>query len=588
MSKYDKYRVQQPQDLSTSKYAKYRVMPSKQESPSFLDRAKQLGSGLLSGFARSALEEGGNQAKYGVMEVGPGIVVPISESSAMANIPEKGIKALDSLKPIENDSLGKILHHAGEFGGGMASFPMLPGRAVSTGAKSLLSRFAKDVGTGSAIGAGSGMLQEGGVNPLAADLISSIATPNLPSALKGAAKQTGTLAAKIPMKLMGLSPKGLNIETAQAARDLGIDLPAAVLTNSKLTGLADQYVGKAPFFGEMIGKKYTNAEAQTKNALEKIYNQVGPEKTPEIDGLISKMYEERTKTLPKGASVKPINLKKAIDKINIDSALLSPDEKSLLDSLEKLKNEIEPQLKLASQFGQIKMPLQDFDINRLIGTKTSLNNIIKWGKDEGVKNQLRNVQHALTQDIAEYGKTNPEWYKTFKEADKLYGDVAKRGKLEDLLGVKSTNHATESLSYNALSKAINNPKNAESIKRQLTKETFEKIQKLGTVAKAMAIKNKNIPNPSGTATTAATTAVIYGMFTNPLKTIPTLGAGYGITKLLTDKKFLDLALKYAENPSKSNLLTTMALKNRIKEVTGVSAITLQNALERQNRSKGDE
>lgn len=587
MSKYAKYKIQNTQEAPIDKYAKYKIMSEKQESPSFLDRAGQFAKSALSGFGRSALEEAGNQAKYGVMEVGRG-AIPISESSATANIPQKGIESLDAITtPKEGDTLGNILHHAGQFAGGVASFPMLPGRAAaSIGAKSLLSKFGKDVGAGSAIGTSSGVLQEGGVNPLAADIASSVAMPAVrPQNLINAFKGVGRAAAKVPMNIMGLSPKGLNIEAARAARDLGIDLPAAALTNSKLTGLADQYVGKAPVFGEMIGKKYANAEAQTKKALERIYDEVGPKETPEVEALISKLYDERTKTLPKGAAVKPTHLKEAIDNIKVDSALLSPDEKSLLDSLATLRNEIEPQSKLVSQFGHIKMPLQEFDINRLIGTKTSLNNIIKWGKDEGVKNQLRNVQHALTKDIAEYGKTNPEWYKTFKEADKLYGNVAKREKLESLLSHKSTNHATEDLSYNALAKAINNPKNAESIKRQLTPETFEKIQKFGTLAKAMAIKNKNIPNPSGTATTAAVSAVIYGLVSNPLKTIPTVAAGYGLTKLLTDKKFLDLALKYAENSSKPNLLTATALNKLIKDRTGYTAIALQNALEREEREE---
>ena len=101
----------------------------------------------------------------------------------------------------------------------------------------------------------------------------------------------------------------------------------------------------------------------------------------------------------------------------------------------------------------------------------------------------------------------------------------------------------------------------------------------------MAVKNKNIPNPSGTATTAAVSAVIYGLASNPLKTIPTVAAGYGLTKLLTDKKFLDLALKYAENPNKPNLLTVTALNKLIKDRTGYTAIALQNALERENQKR---
>ena len=228
----------------------------------------------------------------------------------------------------------------------------------------------------------------------------------------------------------------------------------------------------------------------------------------------------------------------------------------------------------------IKLPLQEYDVNKLVGTKKSLNSIIKWDTDAGVKNQLKKIQKAISRDIQEYGKSNPEWYDAFKEADKLYGNVAKREKLENILGHKATNYATESLSYNALAKAINNPKNSVSIRKQLTPEVFKKIQKLGTVAKAMAIKSKNIPNPSGTATTGGITAAIFGLFYDPITTATLLGGGYGATKLLTDKKFLDLALKLAENPN--NLATTTALNHRIKEITGYSAIALNKNLQEMN------
>ncbi len=177
MSKYEKYKIQNSQELPTSKYAKYKIMSEAQESPSFLDRAKQFGKGVLSGFSRSALEEAGNQAKYGVMEIAPGVIVPIAESSATANIPQKGIESLDSMRPSQNDSLGNILHHAGEFGGAVANFPIAPGRVAGQGAKSLLSRFAKDVGTGTTIGGISGALQNTGVNPLAADIGTTLALP---------------------------------------------------------------------------------------------------------------------------------------------------------------------------------------------------------------------------------------------------------------------------------------------------------------------------------------------------------------------------------------------------------------------------
>lgn len=600
MSKFDKYKA--PKNIDRDQlpsqrsgvFDKYRSPKAvaKEPSPSFLDRLGQFGKGALAGFMRSGLAEGADQFGAGVMEVAPGVVAPILPQSAefMAKSANKGLESLDAMKPKENDSLGNILYKAGEFGGATASMPLptsagvnVAGNAIRGGGKSLLTKFAKDVGTGSSIGAGSGVLQETGVDPLHADLISSVATPTAivksKSLLNNFTKPRQTLA-KIPMKIMGLTPKSMNIEAAKAARDLGIDLPAAAVTDSKLTALADQYVGKAPIFGNKLKNKYALAEEQTQKVLSDILDEIGPSRTPEIEGHIAGLYNKVATSLPSDAKVLPVNLKKAIDDIKINTAILSPDEKSLLQSLETIKNEIEPASKIVSQYGPIKLPLQEYDVNKLVGTKKSLNSIIKWDTDAGVKNQLKKIQKAISRDIEQYGKSNPEWYDAFKEADKLYGDVAKRERLENILRHKATSDATESLSYNTLAKAINNHKNTASIRKQLTPETFEKIQKLGTVAKAMAIKSKNIPNPSGTATTGGISAAIFGLFYDPITTAKLLGAGYGTTKLLTDKKFLDLALKLAENPN--NLATTTALNHRIKELTGYPAIALNKNLQEMN------
>ena len=376
--------------------------------------------------------------------------------------------------------------------------------------------------------------------------------------------------------------KQLTPDVFKKIQKLGIDLPAAAVTDSKLTALADQYVGKAPIFGNKLKNKYLLAEEQTQKVLSDIFDEIGPARTPEIEGQIAGLYNKVATSLPTEAKVLPVNLKKAIDDIKINTAILSPDEKSLLQSLETIKNEIEPASKIISQYGPIKLPLQEYDVNKLVGTKKSLNSIIKWDTDAGVKNQLKKIQKAISQDIKEYGKSNPEWYDAFKEADKLYGDVARREKLENILGHKAANYTTNSLSYNALAKAINDPKNSESIKKQLTPEVFKKIQKLGTVAKAMAIKSKNIPNPTGTATTGGISAAIFGLFYDPITTTKLLGGGYGATKLLTDKKFLDLALKLAENPN--NLATTTALNHRITELTGYPAIALSKNLQEMNNT----
>src|SRR5690606_23598246 len=135
------------------------------------------------------------------------------------------------------------------------------------------------------------------------------------------------------LKIMGLSPKRLNIEAAEAAKDLGIELPAAALTDSTLTGLADQWVRKTPFFGNKLKKKDAITEEQTRKALGDIYERTGPVRTPEIEAEIANRYNLAASSLPENAKIKPSNLKKAIDDIKIDTAILSSDEKNLLQSL---------------------------------------------------------------------------------------------------------------------------------------------------------------------------------------------------------------------------------------------------------------
>ncbi len=472
----------------------------------------------------------------------------------------------------------RIFSNAGEFAGSLGPWGMV-GKGSSLLNK--IANTAKLTGTGAAIGGTSGVLQEEGVNPLVADIASTVIAPSMasklnPKNLLNNFKKIPETAVKVPLKIMGLSPKGLNVEAAQAARDLGIDLPAAALTESKLTGLADQFVGKMPYFGNKLGKKYLNAENQTKDVLSRIYEDVGPTRTPEIESQIANLYNESVSTLPLDARIKPTNLKKAIDNIKIDTAVLSPAEKDLINTLQTIKGEIEPSSKMISQYGPIKIPLQDFEVNKLIGTKKSLNSIIKWDMDQGVKNQLRNLQKAVSKDIEEYGRVNPEWYQTFKEADNLFGKVAKREKLENSLSGKSTNTATDNLSYNALSKAINSPEKNALIKKQVGPETYEKIQKLGTVAKAMAIKGRNVPNPSGTAMTSAIGGYL-GAFYTPQAVASVIGTA-GLTKLLTDKKLLDLALKYAEKP---NTISAMSFNKRLKDITGYTALALSKELQRE-------
>jgi hypothetical protein len=586
------YKRQAPNRLDLSQYKR---VPQGDSWPALIGKSALKGAGSIADLpklAASGLESiAVSKAKrnpgglYAPDFVGDEIEIPdtdiISSSIPSSEDIRTGIKnkiGVD-LEPKPTTSGQRIASKGAEFAGSLLGFGGAGAASKGIGALSKLG------GTGAVIGAGSGILQEAGVNPLAADLASSVVTPSAIAGSKNilnAFRHPVETVAKVPLKIMGLTPKRMNIEAAEAAKDLGIELPAAALTDSTLTGLADQWVGKTPFFGNRLKKKYATTQDQTLKALNDIYDKIGPLKAPEVEAQIANLYNEAASTLPKDAVVKPTNLKKAIDDIKVNTAILSPDEKNLLQSLETIKHEIEPTSQLVSQYGPIKVPLQEYDVNKLIGTKKSLNSIIKWDMDEGVKNQLRKVQKALSRDIAEYGKVNPEWYQSFKDADTLFGKVARREKLENLIG-KSLNSATDNLSYNTLAKAINTPDKQALLKRQLDPESFDKLQKLGTVAKAMAVKSANIPNPSGTAMTTATLGVVSGLITNPVATLSGSGIGAVIgaqaaSQLLTDQRFLDLALKLAKKPN--NSLTVTALNKRIKDITGYSAVALNNEIGR--------
>lgn len=557
--------------------------------------------GAISGIGRAGMSEAAEQAGAGVMEVAPGVVVPISESSAMANIPEKGLEALESMKPDENDTLGNIAYKAGEFGGATASMPMIPARgainaAANTG-KSLFSRFGKEAAMGSVIGGASGALQEAtDIDPLYADLVSSVAVPSALSNKQGMfgrfSNPKETLA-KGTMRLMGLSKRkkgGFDVPAAQAARDLEIDLPAAALTDSSVTGLADQWISKAPFFGNKLRNKYLTTEEQTRKLLDDIYNQTSNKRTPELEDQIKGLYRTSRESLPtelKDRSIVPTNTRATAEELYTDLAnsdIYSKDTKSLLQMINRLRKATSGASSKPDVYGSTFPSKNKYDVKRLINAKMNLNAMIKWDTDEGIKNLARKLQGAISQDISEYGKLNPKWHETYRKADKLFGDLAKREELESLLGTKVINHGTDSLSYSNLSKAINNPEKAEWLKKQVTPEVFAKIEKLGQVAKAMASKNARIPNPSGTAATFGVSVGIGGLISlasNPnfvssaLSGLATGGTMATITELLTNKRFLDLALEYAEKPT---LTKEINLNKFIKDKTGYSAVALRNKL----------
>jgi hypothetical protein len=625
LSRWDKYRVEEDTKPLNNKWDKYKVTPvapivPEKEGDSW---PALIGKSALKGFSSIAdLPALSAKATEKIINLGrktsgnPSEVYWAAQNPNITNVPKittdknipetnysdyvpsgeslkSGIKNYTGvdLEPNPSSPAQRIVAQGADFGAAM-----LPWNWKAKG-QNLFNQFknaAKASKGATAVGLGSGTLQESGVNPFAADVISSVAVPHFKApSLNGIKQFPANIIGKTATKLAGLGPNKINVKVAEAAKDLGIKLPATALTDSTLTGLIDQTVSKTPFFGNLLKTKYDQVKEKVHKNLENIYDQIGPTRTPEVTKKINDNYKNTGKLLPEKAVTVPTHTAKALNELNDSfyADISSPDRVKIKAYVNDLKSKIDP--KITTQHGDINIPLQDYAVRKLIDGKVMINDIVYDLKGDSLE-RLKNINHAISEDIAEYGKKNPEWYKKFKEADKFYGDVAKRENTEKLLRNQATMDDAEELSYAALNNSINNKQNLNLIQRNTTPETFEKIKKLGIVSKAMVQKNRRVPNPSGTALTSLTVSAGLGLvatlFDNPSEIITggglsTIIGTAAATSLLTDERVVDLSLKLAQEKGKAKLVTAMKLNKRVKDITGYTLNSIYRASRNLNKEE---
>lgn len=472
-------------------------------------------------------------------------------------------------------------------------------KGVSKGLGMLGSLKPSTLGGGALAGTTMSNLQEQGYSPLT-QVGAGIAAGSLPSIAGSLSRGAVQAAKKGSMKTLGLSPKQFNIEAAKAAKESGVELPASAFTENKAMSIVDQYLGKTPYFGDKLRDKYLKGEKQTLDRLNSIYDEVGPIKTHEIEEQLSKLYKKNKENLPEHASIVPSHTIKTVDEIlSTLGNSLAPSEnqiavinklKTIKEGLTKTSDFNKSEIKWLKQNGfddlsKIQNIKNETPISKLWDTKKSLNDTINWDiEDYGYKELLKKVQHSMLEDIAEYGKKDPTWYNSFKSTDELFGKVAKRKRLEHLLTERTVNPATGSMSHNSLSKMIHAPDTGREIKSLTSPGTYEKIEKLGEVAKTMAIKAKNIPNPSGTTILAGITAFLSSCYFAPVAATAGVIGASGLTKLLTDQKFLDLAIKTAQGTK--NTKDLLKMRRKVKQLTGLSINTINRKMNREENKEG--
>ena len=524
------------------------------EESSYWERAKQLGHGIKSGLLSLPVTAARNFAKGQT-----GSIVSAPERPELLESAENELKELST--PLKNDVTGRILHHAGEFGG--ASLIPIPGANALKAAK-----LAKQAGLGVGIGATSGALQETGINPLTADIIAGL------SPVGGALIRHGG----IGRRLAGLGPKKINVPLAEAAKRQGIDLPAAVLSDSAQLGLMNQVVSKTPLAGDVLNARYRESGNKIKNLLGDIKQSIGPEQDELWDVTKKALYDKELKSLPENSIIYPTDLVKKLKDMRGKMRSLSehPDEKLI-------KNEIDSFLEKISSGEPVS-------VRDLIQTKSSFHKRYP-DIDSGVKEYRKAIAHGIGEEIEKYGKNTPEakqWFKQYQEAQEHYSMGARRKSFEKLLGDIGAKSENESINYKTLANRLNNRDNQKRLKQLILPKSKEgenirkRLADLSILSEGMSNAKGRIPNPSGTATTEEAisfvkklgTLAAVGTFA-PISIPAQLATMGAMSYLVSSTKLVNSAIKFAKRPTND---LARRLNHIAKEQTGIGLLALNKEL----------
>lgn len=384
----------------------------------------------------------------------------------------------ERLRPKPDTPLKRIVANAAEFAGGTMTDPF---GGVIKGGKTLLElakASGKTLGGAAAIGGTSGALQEGGFNPIVADILAAKAMPASPKVLGDTA-----------WNMAGYHPDRINIPAAKAARNLGIDLPADVLSDLPFTKYTGHAAEKNPYFGRGIEHKQKHTRKVLDDYLDNIVERSGIETTPTNLALNKQLYTNASKALPEHANYYADATNAALQKSLEDLQLTdvaNRDTKNVLNQLKVLKREVTP-----------NNTRTEVPVKKLIKQKQRLNSLGIDMLDPSAQFDIVPTGKALGEDLANYGIQNPDWYEHYKPAQEMHASMATRKDLETLLG-RAKNHATGKKSSNKISSILNKEK--DQIKQLIKSEDAPTIDDLAELERALYNRELANPNKSGSAT----------------------------------------------------------------------------------------
>jgi hypothetical protein len=325
---------------------------------------------------------------------------------------------------------------------------------------------------------------------------------------------------------------------------------------------------------------------------------VSPPLTEDLSQTAKRIYAPLESLLPATDTLDPTPWLKEIKKLEnkLQSVAKSEPTKKRLGVFREIKQNLEGKTQdalpeyLATASETVKKSLEKqlqgtpgikpIPVQEVVRQKIEFNKMMKDKNlfdrtDSDSLSYLHNLQATTKTMLEDYGKKNPAFLQVLKKADKDYASLNRRQNLEELLSEKLSSLITDEPQYNPLIKTLQKKDNQKFLKNNLGAENYSKLKDYVDVAKAMESIKRNNQNPSGSGWVGALASIAGGLYAAPAYTIGLLAATQAGTKLLTSKRFITLAHRYAKQPTES---TAKKLEGIIKETTGKSSNILSQEL----------
>lgn len=408
----------------------------------------------------------------------------------------------------------------------------------------------------------------------------------------------------------GLGPKHFDVKTYEKAKAMGIDLPAVALTDSASMDMMHQMTSKMPFVGGGVKDKVAGTSKQIQDVTGRVADEIGPSavqvKPEGLDGRVNDLYKDAYGKLTPADTSDLTHTQKAIAGLKGDlakSKRLSDGERQVLDYVDDIAGKIKGGS--ATDMGQVRLTSGDaFDISQmpkdmqdqirqalpssggqgawtveeLIRTKRSLNDLMKGlykTENKDTRMQLKKMVKAYNEDIAAFGKNNPDFMQAFTEAEKLHGKIRVREKFDDKFAKVIHDPVTEQFKYGTFNRIMADPKQKRIMVKEFGQDVVDKLSQIDHVARANAKAIARTPNPSGTAITnqimdmakGTIELITSGRFIHAPGYVTPLIAPWYAKRILTNPKVLEKAYQFAKNPTDTY---AKQLANTLKSHTGYS------------------